>query len=152
MNDMNNAGNKKSPRKALEPKDKRSELVHFKVNARENLDIYTSAKKCGMTVSEFVRSCALGYQPIARMTTEEKDLITKLAQARSDIANFINAINGLTAEEKRKLFHNRQLMEKWYNEVKPITDAVSEFIRNIRNMKMLRPRTASNNGKEASSW
>ena len=136
----------------MDPKDKRTEVVHFKVNARENLDIYTSAKKCGMTVSEFVRSCALGYQPIARMTTEEKDLITKLAQARSDIANFINAINGLTSEEKRKLFHNRQLMEKWYNEVRPITDAVREFIRNIRNMKMLRPRTASNNGKEASSW
>jgi len=143
---------KKSPRRTMDPKDKRTEVVHFKVNARENLDIYTSAKKCGMTVSEFVRSCALGYQPIARMTTEEKDLITKLAQARSDIANFINAINGLTSEEKRKLFHNRQLMEKWYNEVRPITDAVSEFIRNIRNMKMLRPRTASNNGKEASSW
>ena len=136
----------------MDPKDKRTEVVHFKVNARENLDLYTSAKKCGMTVSEFVRSRALGYQPIARMTTEEKDLITKLAQARSDIANFINAINGLTSEEKRKLFHNRQLMEKWYNEVRPIADAVSEFIRSIRNMKMLHPRTVSNYRKEASSW
>ena len=148
MNDMNNAGNKKSPRKALEPKDKRSELVHFKVNPREYLDIYTTAKKCGMTVSEYVRSRALGYEPIARMTTEEKDLITKLALARSDIANFINAINGLTSEEKRKLFHNRQLMEKWYNEVKPISEAVSEFIRDIKNMKMLRPRTTNKTGKE----
>jgi hypothetical protein len=140
---------KRCPRRTMDPKDKRTEVVHFKVNARENLDIYTSAKKCGMTVSEFVRSRALGYQPIARMTTEEKELITKLAQTRSDIANFINAINGLTSEEKRKLFHNRQLMERWYNEVRPITDAVSEFIRSIRNMKMLRPRTTSNDGKEA---
>lgn len=138
----------KSPRKALDPKDKRSEVVHFKVNPRENLDIYTTSKKCGMTVSEYVRSRALGYEPIARMTTHEKDLITKLAQTRSDIANFINAINGLTSEEKQKLFHNRMLMEKWYNEVKPISDAVSEFIRNIRNMKMHRPRTANEIGEE----
>ena len=145
---MNNTNNKKSPRKALDPKDKRSEMVHFKVNPREYLDIYTTAKKCGMTVSEYVRSRALGYALIARMTTEEKELITKLAQARSDIANFINAINGLTSEEKRKLFRNRQMMEKWFNEVKPISDAVSEFIRGIRNMKMLRPRATNNNLKE----
>ena len=145
---MNNIIKKKSPRKALDPKDKRSEMVHFKVNPREYLDIYTTAKKCGMTVSEYVRSRALGYALIARMTTEEKELITKLAQARSDIANFINAINGLTSEEKRKLFRNRQMMEKWFNEVKPISDAVSEFIRGIRNMKMLRPRATNNNLKE----
>lgn len=145
---MNNLVKKKSPRKVLGPKDKRSEVVHFKVNPRENLDIYTTAKKCGMTISEYVRLRALGYEPIARMTTEEKELIIKLAQARSDIANFINAINGLTSEEKRKLFHNRQLMEKWYNEVKPISEAVSEFIRDIKNMKMLRPRTTNKIGKE----
>lgn len=136
----------------MDPKDKRTEVVHFKVNARENLDIYTSARKCGMTVSEFLRSRALGYQPIARMTAEEKDLITRLAQVRSDTANFINAINGLTSEEKLKLFHNRQMMERWYSEVRPIADAMSEFIRNIRNMKMRRPRTANNDGKEAALW
>ncbi len=145
---MNNLVKKKSPRKVLDPKDKRSEVVHFKVNPCENLDIYTTAKKCGMTISEYVRLRALGYEPIARMTTEEKELIIKLAQARSDIANFINAINGLTSEEKRKLFHNCQLMEKWYNEVKPISEAVSEFIRDIKNMKMLRPRTTNKIGKE----
>lgn len=146
--DMNNWHKEKSPRKALDPIDKRSEAVHFKVNPRENLEICTTAKKCGMSVSEFVRSRALGYEPIARMTTEEKELITKLAQTRSDIANFINAINGLTSEEKHKLFHNRMLMLKWYSEVKPISDAVSGFIRGIRNMKMLRPRTANEIGQE----
>ncbi len=148
---MNNWNKEKKTRKALDPKDKRSEVVHFKVNPRENNEIYTTAKKCGMTVSEYVRSRALGYEPIARMATDEKDLITKLAQTRSDIANFINAINGLTSEEKRKLFRNRQLMEKWYSEVKPISDAVSEFIRDIRNKKMLRPRTTNNTEKEVIS-
>ncbi|QVJ79658.1 MULTISPECIES: hypothetical protein [Prevotellaceae] len=148
---MNNWNKEKKTRKALDPKDKRSEVVHFKVNPRENHEIYTTAKKCGMTVSEYVRSRALGYEPIARMATDEKDLITKLAQTRSDIANFINAINGLTSEEKRKLFRNRQLMEKWYSEVKPISDAVSEFIRDIRNKKMLRPRTTNNTEKEVIS-
>ena len=148
---MNNWNKEKKTRKALDPKDKRSEVVHFKVNPCENHEIYTTAKKCGMTVSEYVRSRALGYEPIARMTTDEKDLITKLAQTRSDIANFINAINGLTSEEKRKLFRNRQLMEKWYSEVKPISDAVSEFIRDIRNKKMLRPRTTNIKEKEVFS-
>ena len=145
---MNNVVKKKSPRKALAPKDKRSEVVHFKVNPREYLDIYTTAKKCGMTVSAFVRARALGYEPVARLTAEEKDLITKLAQVRADNSNLLNAISGLTSEEKCKLFHNRELMYKWYCTVRPITDAVSEFIRKVTNMKMLRPRTTNETGKE----
>ena len=107
-----------------------------------------TAKKCGLSLSSFLRARALGYEPVSRLTVGERDLITKLAQCRADIANFTNAINGLTSEEKIKLFHNRMLMEKWYNEVVPIADAVSEFIRDVRNMKMLRPRTSNNDGKE----
>ena len=144
---MNN-DKKKSSVRCKAPQDKHSEIVHCKVTPKESLEIGITAKKCGMTVSSFLRARALGYEPVARFTAEEKELITKLAQVRSDIANFINAINGLTSEEKIKLFHNRALMEKWYNEVKPIADAVSEFIRDVRNMKMLRPRTTSDEEKE----
>ena len=146
--DMKIKGKKRISHKTLEPKDKRSEVVHFKVNPREYLDIYTTAQKCGMTVSEYVRSRAVGYEPIARLTTEEKDLITKLAQVRADNSNLLNAISGLTSEEKCKLFHNRELMYKWYSTVRPITDAVSEFIRKVTNMKMLRTRTANETEKE----
>lgn len=145
----NNSEGKKSFHRTVDPKNKRSELVHFKVSEHEDLGIKMTAKKCGMTVSSYVRARALGYEPIARMTTEEKDLITKLAQCRSDIANFINAINGLTTEEKRRLFRTPMLMEKWISEVKPIADAVSEFIREIRNRRMLRSRTTNEEEKEA---
>lgn len=145
---MMNFGKKKSPVRGKAPQDKHSEIVHCKVTPKESLEISMTAKKCGMTISCFLRARALGYEPVARLSVEERDLITKLSQCRSDIANFINAINGLTSEEKIKLFHNRALMEKWYNEVKPIADAVSEFIRDIRNMKMLRPRTTNDEGKE----
>ena len=148
---MKNFIKQKSPRKVLDPKDKRSEVVHFKVNPREYLEIYTTAKKCGMTESEYVRSRALGYEPVARLTADEKNLITQLAQVRADNSNLLNAISGLTAEEKRKLFRNRDLMYKWFCSVRPITEALSEFIRYITNKKMLRPRTTNNEVKEAVS-
>lgn len=147
----NTTSNKKSPQRVMDPKDKRSEVVHFKVSTRENLDISMTAKRCGMTVSSYVRARVLGYEPVSRMTTGEKELITKLAQCRSDIANFINAINGLSSEEKRKLFRTPTLMEKWISEVKPIADAVSEFIREVRNRKFLRSRTANEEGREVAS-
>ena len=140
--------NKKRSIRRKAPQDKHSEMVHCKVTPKESLEISMTAKKCGLTVSSFLRARALGYEPVSRLTVEERDLITKLSQCRADIANFTNAINGLTSEEKIKLFHNRMLMEKWYNEVVPIADAVSEFIRDVRNMKMLRPRTSNNDGKE----
>ena len=142
--------NKKRSIRRKAPQDKHSEMVHCKVTPKESLEISMTAKKCGLTVSSFLRARALGYEPVSRLTVEERDLITKLSQCRADIANFTNAINGLTSEEKIKLFHNRMLMEKWYNEVVPIADAVSEFIRDVRNMKMLRPRTSNNDGKEVS--
>ena len=131
-----------------DPQDKRSEILHFKTTPCESVEISLIAKKCGMTISSFLRARALGYEPLARLTSEEKDLITKLAQVRSDVANYCNAISGLTSEEKTKLFRNRQLMEKWYNEVVPIAQAVSEFIRDIRNLRMLHPRTTNYYGKE----
>lgn len=140
--------NKKRSIRRKAPQDKHSEIVHCKVTPKESLEISMTAKKCGLTVSSFLRARALGYEPVSRLTVEERDLITKLSQCRADIANFTNAINGLTSEEKIKLFHNRMLMEKWYNEVVPIADAVSEYIRDVRNMKMLRPRTTNDNGKE----
>ena len=140
--------NKKRSIRRKAPQDKHSEMVHCKVTPKESLEISMTAKKCGLTVSSFLRARALGYEPVSRLTVEERDLITKLSQCRADIANFTNAINGLTSEEKIKLFHNRMLMEKWYNEVVPIADAVSEFIREVRNMKMLRPRTTNDDKKE----
>ena len=148
---MKNVSSKKSPKRTKDPKDKRSEEVHVKVTPREYLDIYMNAKKCGMTVSSFVRAMTLGYRPVARLTSEEKSLITKLAQVRADNSKLLNAISGLTAEEKRKLFHNRYLLYKWYCSVRPITEALSEFIRYVTNKKMLRPRTAKEEGKEVAS-
>jgi hypothetical protein len=140
---------KKSPIRSKAPEDKRSEQVHCKVTPKESLEISMTAKKCGMCVSSYLRSRALGYEPIARLSADEIDLITKLSQCRADIANFTNAINGLSSEDKIKLFHNRVLMEQWYSEVVPIADAVSEFICDVRNMKMLRPRTTNNKEKES---
>lgn len=139
--------NKKRPVQIKALQDKRIEQVHCKVTPRERLEICISAKLCAMTLSSFLRARALGYQPIARLSVEERELITELSKCRSDIANFTNAINGLTSEEKIKLFHNRMLMEKWYNEVVPIADAVSDFIRDVRNMKRVCPRTTNDEGK-----
>ncbi len=146
---MDNNKNKNRPVRTKAPQDKCSEQIHCKVTSRERLEIVMTAKKCGMTLSSYLRARALGYEPVARFTAEDKLLITQLAQVRSDNANLINAISGLSGEEKRKLFHNRQMMEKWYNEVRPIAEAMTHFIREVRDRKALRPRTTNDDGKEA---
>lgn len=145
---MNTDNKKNSPTQKKELEDKRSVVLHFKATPSEATGIREAADKCGMTISSYLRSRALGYEPPARLSVEEKGLIVKLAQCRADIANFINAINGLNSEEKRRLFHNRDLMYRWYSEVKPIADAVSEFIREIRNMRPKKSRTTNQEEKE----
>ncbi len=145
---MNTDNSKNSPSQMKNQEDKRSVVLHFKVTPSEATNIRLSVHKSGTTISSYLRSRALDYEPPARLSVEEKGLIVKLSQCRADIANFINAINGLNSEEKRRLFHNRDLMYRWYNEVKQIADAVSEFIREIRNMRPKKSRTTNQEEKE----
>lgn len=145
---MDNSTIQKRSSRIKNPEDKRTEYVHYKANPAEKGRITMNAHKCGMSVSEYSRLRSLDYEPYCRLSQEEKDLIMKLAQCRADIANFINAINGLSAAEKVKLFGNREMMFKWYCEVKPITDAVSEFINEIKNRKVRPKGTTSEMGKE----
>ena len=75
--------NKKRSIRRKAPQDKYSEQVHCKVTPKESLEISMTAKKCGLSVSSFLRARALGYEPVSRLTVGERDLITKLARKPS---------------------------------------------------------------------
>ena len=60
------------------PKETRSVFVGAKVTPSQRDHIKSLAKQCGMTVSDYILSCAYNFKPKARLTKEEAALLQNL--------------------------------------------------------------------------
>lgn len=122
--------NQESGRK--KPPARRDKAVVTKVTEQELSLIKSTAEKCGMTRSDFIRARALGYKPRRRLSDEELDGLKRLAACRTDMVNFANALRGLDDREKIRLFHHRPTMLEWYEKVARVTDRVADFLQSAQ--------------------
>ena len=60
------------------PKETRSVFVGAKVTPSQRDHIKSLAEQCGMTVSDYILSCAYNFKPKARLTKEEAALLQNL--------------------------------------------------------------------------
>ena len=60
------------------PKETRSVFVGAKVTPSQRDHIKSLAEQCGMTVSDYILSCAYNFKPKARLTKEEAVLLQNL--------------------------------------------------------------------------
>ena len=114
------------------PRARRDKVMVTKVTEKELSLIKSTAEKCGMTRSDFIRSRALGYKPRRRLSGEELDGLKRLAACRTDMVNFANALRGLDDREKIRLFHHRPTMLEWYEKVARVTDRVTDFLQSAQ--------------------
>ena len=119
------SGQQKSPAR-------RDKVVVTKVTGKELSLIKSTAEQCGMTRSDFIRARALGYRPRRRLSDEELDGLKRLADCRTDMVNFANALRGLDDREKIRLFHHRPTMLEWYEKVARVTDRVADFLQSAQ--------------------
>ena len=59
-------------------KETRSVFVGAKVTPSQRDHIKSLAEQCGMTVSDYILSCAYNFKPKARLTKEEATLLQNL--------------------------------------------------------------------------
>lgn len=111
---------------------KRNRVVVTKVTLHEYDKICFMAKQCGMSVSGLIRARCLDYKPAYKLSNEEVKRLKNLADCRTDMVNFANALSGLTNEEKLALFRNHRMMLQWYEMVADITKAVAEYLRSVQ--------------------
>lgn len=119
-------------KKLMPLEKKRNRVVVTKVTQHEYDKISIMAKQCGMSVSGLVRTRCLGYKPTYKLSNEEVKRLKNLADCRTDMVNFANALSGLTNEEKLALFRNHRMMLQWYEMVADITKAVTEYLRSVQ--------------------
>ena len=130
------------------PTARRDKVVVTKVTGKELSLIKSTAEKCGMTRSDFIRARVLGYKPRQRLSGEELDGLKRLSACRTDMVNFANALRGLDDREKIRLFHHRPTMLEWYEKVARITGRVADFLQAAQTANSLPAGTTDGNNKE----
>ena len=130
------------------PAARRDKVVVTKVTGKELSLIKSTAEKCGMTRSDFIRARALGYSPKQRLSGEELAGLKRLAACRTDMVNFANALRGLDDREKIRLFHHRPTMLEWYEKVVQVTDRVTDFLQSAQTANSFPAGTTDGNNKE----
>ena len=138
--------NQESGRK--KPPARRDKAVVTKVTGKELSQIKSTAEECGMTRSDFIRARALGYSPKQKLSCEELDGLKRLADCRTDMVNFANALRGLDDREKVRLFHHRPTMLEWYEKVTHVTDRVADFLQSAQTANSFPAGTTDGNNKE----
>ena len=72
-------------------KETRNVFIGAKVTPTQKEHIKSLAGQCGMTVSDYLLSCAYNFKPKARLTKEEAALLQNLDDCRSDLVKYTSA-------------------------------------------------------------
>ena len=134
--------------KQEKPVVRRDKVVVTKVTEQELAQIKSTADRCGMTRSDFIRARALGYKPRQRLSDTELDGLRQLAACRTDMVNFANALHGLTDNEKIKLFRHQPTMLDWYEKVAYVTDRVTDLLQSAQTANSYPAGTTNKEAKE----
>lgn len=111
---------------------KRSVFIGAKVTPRQKEEIRARARQCGMTVSDYLLARAYGYTPRARLSREEAALLQQLDNCRSDLVRYTSALRGMSTSQRLTLFNQVPFMAGWFGRLRPITEAVGDFLTAVR--------------------
>lgn len=111
---------------------KRTVFIGAKVTPRQKEEIRARARQCGMTVSDYLLARAYGYTPRARLTREEVALLQELDGCRADLVKYTSALQGMSTSQRLTLFNQIPFMTGWFRMLRPITEAVSDFLTAVR--------------------
>lgn len=132
------------PRKKLPLEELRIATITTKITPAERTYIQETARKCGLTPSEYIRQRAIGYGPPSALTAEETELLHNLDNCRVDIINYANALAGMQREQRMAMFNRVPFMLEWYKQIIPVTNAVNDFINSVVSGGRIQKRTITN--------
>ena len=114
------------------PKETRSVFVGAKVTPSQRDHIKSLAEQCGMTVSDYILSCAYNFKPKARLTKEEAALLQNLDNCRSDLVKYTSALHGMSTKQRMILFNQVPFMVGWLKELGNIAESVCQFLNAVK--------------------
>ena len=109
----------------------RSRRIEARVTESELHKVVRLAEQCGLTLSNYVRRCALGQHPKRRLCDREIDALCSLTDARSELIHIRNALKGRSRQERQRYFGNPRFMEQWIVAVNRLVEQWDNIVRNI---------------------
>ena len=109
----------------------RSRRIEARVSDAELKRIVALAAQCGLTLSNYLRRCALGHRPKRRMSEREMEALCSLTDARAELIHIRNALNGRSQQERQRYFGNPRFMEQWIVAVNRLVEQWDNIITNI---------------------
>jgi hypothetical protein len=91
-----------------------------RVTQKESDIIKRKAEECGLTVSDYMRRCALGHSPKMHLTDKEIEAYCSLTEMRQHFTGITNALRGKSDEEKQEIFGDVAFMRKWVRAVRNV--------------------------------
>ena len=114
------------------PKETRSVFVGAKVTPSQRDHIKSLAEQCGMTVSDYILSCAYNFKPKARLTKEEAALLQNLDNCRSDLVKYTSALHGMSTKQRMVMFNQIPFMVGWLGELSSVAEGVCQFLEAVK--------------------
>ena len=114
------------------PKETRSVFVGAKVTPSQREHIKSLAEQCGMTVSDYILSCAYNFKPKARLTKEEAALLQNLDNCRSDLVKYASALHGMSTKQRMAMFNQVPFMVGWLKELGNVAENICQFLNAVK--------------------
>ncbi len=109
----------------------RSCRIEARVTDAELDRIVLLAEQCGLTLSDYLRRCALGQRPKCRLSEREMEALCSLTDARAELIHIRNALKGRSRQERQRYFSNPRFMEQWIVAVNRLVEQWDNIVRNI---------------------
>ena len=109
----------------------RSRRIEARVTEAELREVVRLAQQCGLTLSGYLRRCALGQHPRQRLNDREIDALCSLTDARSELIHIRNVLKGRSQQERQRYYGNPRFMEQWIVAVNRLVEQWDNIVRNI---------------------
>lgn len=129
-------------RKLLKPEQRRSENITLKATPYQHSVVKAKANECDMPVSTFLLALAMGFEPKARLTAREAELLEEALGFRSDINRFFAQLRGLSQQRRKEFLSSGKNMALWLKQLARCANILFPFLKEIENKYPTVPRTA----------
>ena len=89
------------------------------------------AETCGLSLSNYIRKCALGQRPRQRLTEKEVEALCSLSDARGDLMRIATAVKSIQSSHRAKYFADTRFVEQWMRAAVPLIarwNEIQEYI------------------------
>ncbi len=111
---------------------RRTKRLDSRVTPQEYFTVKENAQNCGLTISDYMRKCALGHKPKRHLTEREIKAYCSLADARGDLVHIRSALKGKSQDQIKRYFNNDRFMRSW---IEAVTNIILQWDKIVEEMK-----------------